>query len=90
MNRECNGIKLIITDFFYFKPVEVSVAILISLKNSCSGFKWINNHYIDKLAGTDKLRKMIDKGRTFQEIVNSWADELDIYKNKIKKYLIYE
>jgi uncharacterized protein YbbC (DUF1343 family) len=90
MNRECNGIKITVTDYFYFKPVEVSVAILIALKNSCNEFKWINKNYIDKLAGTDKLRKMIDSGKKFEEIINSWRDEVEEYKNQIKKYLIYD
>ena len=90
MNRECNGIKITVTDYFYFKPVEVSVTILIALKNSCNEFKWINKKYIDKLAGTDKLRKMIDSGKKFEEIINSWRDEVEEYKNQIKKYLIYD
>lgn len=90
MNQECNGLKITVTDYFYFMPVKTSIAILLSLKKSCSKFKWINNNFIDKLAGTNKLRKMIDNGATYQEIVDSWRDGLAEYKSKIKKYLIYE
>jgi uncharacterized protein YbbC (DUF1343 family) len=89
MNQLCSGIKITVTDFSRFEPVDLSVAILISLKKSSEQFKWTNKNYIDKLAGTDKLRKMIDSGKTLEDIKNICEGERDEYRNKIKKYLIY-
>ena len=46
--------------------------------------------FFDKLAGTDELRKQITSGLTEQEIVASWAEDLNQYKQMRKKYLLYK
>ncbi len=89
MNEECNGVSLTITDFKKFRPVEVSIAILYALRASSKQFKWINNNYIDKLAGTSKLRVMIDENKTLKEITDSYNEELEKYNNNRKKFLLY-
>lgn len=89
MNEECNGVSLTITDFKKFRPVEVSIAILYALRASSKQFKWINNNYIDKLAGTSKLRVMIDENITLKEITDSYNEELEKYNNNRKKFLLY-
>ncbi len=45
--------------------------------------------FFDKLAGTDRLRKMIGEGKTEAEIRASWATELHEFKNRREKYLLY-
>jgi uncharacterized protein YbbC (DUF1343 family) len=47
------------------------------------------NPFFEKLAGTDQLRKQIEKGLSVTEIRSSWKSELDQYKLKRKKYLLY-
>lgn len=89
MNEECNGVSLTITDFKKFKPVEVSIAVLYALKVSVKNFKWINNNYIDKLAGTSKLRTMIDDLKTLKEITDEYNDELEKFNLNRKKFLLY-
>lgn len=46
--------------------------------------------YIDLLAGTDQLRIQIEAGWDESRIRASWQEELEIYKEKRSKYLIYE
>jgi uncharacterized protein YbbC (DUF1343 family) len=41
------------------------------------------------LAGTNQLRKQIEKGVTEEEIRSSWQEDLKAFKNIRKKYLIY-
>lgn len=89
MQEECNGVSITISDFKKFRPVEVSIAILYALRASSKQFKWINNNYIDKLAGTSKLRVMIDENRTLKEITDSYSEELEKYNNNRKKFLLY-
>lgn len=89
MNEECNGVSITITDFKKYKPVEVSIAVLYALKASTKQFKWINNNYIDKLAGTSKLRTMLDELKTLKEITDSYSDELEKFNIKRKKFLLY-
>ncbi len=46
--------------------------------------------FFDKLAGTGELRKQIIAGKTEAEIKASWKNDLDEYKKKRKKYLLYK
>lgn len=45
--------------------------------------------YFDKLAGTDELRKQIEKGTPEMEIRRSWEPKLSEFKVIRKKYLLY-
>jgi uncharacterized protein YbbC (DUF1343 family) len=47
------------------------------------------NDFIDKLAGTNSLRKQIIEGKTVSEIRQSWQSGLDSYKIMRNKYLLY-
>ncbi len=89
MNEECNGVAITITDFSKFRPVEISIGILYALKASTKKFKWINNNYIDKLAGTSKLRNMIDEYKSIKDITDSYEDEIEKFNLKRKKFLLY-
>jgi uncharacterized protein YbbC (DUF1343 family) len=46
--------------------------------------------YFEKLAGTDKLRQQIMAGKNAEEIRESWQEDLEIFKSKRAKYLIYK
>ncbi len=88
-NQKCYGIRIILKDFWQFKPMETAVAILLTLKNLENNFKWINNNFIDKLAGTNKLRIMIDNNESYDNIINSCKQDVENFKNTINKYLLY-
>ncbi|MBR4759317.1 MAG: DUF1343 domain-containing protein [Lachnospiraceae bacterium] len=47
-------------------------------------------YWIDKLFGTDRVRKMIEEGKTAEEIKNSWQSEIEAFKVQRKPYLLYE
>ncbi|MEN9345371.1 MAG: hypothetical protein RLZZ60_840 [Bacteroidota bacterium] len=47
------------------------------------------NDFIDKLAGTSKLRQQIIAGQTAESIRNSWQNELKTYNTMRKEYLLY-
>lgn len=51
---------------------------------------FLPNGFFDKLAGTDELRKQIIAGKSEAEIKASWKPDLEIYKAKRKKYLLYK
>ena len=85
----CYGVKMTVTDCFKFKPFETSVAVLLALKKTSSKFAWSNKNFIDKLAGTNKLRNMIDKGSTLNEIIDEANKDVRYYKEKTKPYLLY-
>jgi len=45
--------------------------------------------FMDKLAGTDKLRKAIQSGQSENTIRESWQADLNRFKTKRKPYLLY-
>jgi uncharacterized protein YbbC (DUF1343 family) len=45
--------------------------------------------FIDKLAGTDKLRKQIEAGWSEEMIRESWSPDLEKYRQIRKRYLLY-
>jgi uncharacterized protein YbbC (DUF1343 family) len=53
-----------------------------------SHFKF-HNEYIDKLMGTSKVRKALEKGIDVKDIINSYKGELDNFLILRKPYLLY-
>ncbi len=52
-------------------------------------FSFNKDNYIDKLAGTDKLRKKVNNGDDYNSIITSWKDDLVQFKNLRSQYLLY-
>ena len=57
-------------------------------KNKNQDF-FTKNLWIDKLAGTDALRKQITEGKTEEEIRASWEPGLHAFEKIRTKYIIY-
>jgi uncharacterized protein YbbC (DUF1343 family) len=89
LNKKCSGVKLTLTDINSFLPSETSVAVLCALKKVCPEFRWTENNFIDKLAGTDKLRKMVNKGSAWDEISAAWSSELSDFNSSREKFFLY-
>jgi len=89
-NKECNGIYINVIDKNSFEAVKCGVAILTALEKLCPDFKFSKDNFIDKLSGTDKLRKMILRGDDYTSIVNSWQDELNKFKESRSEFLLYK
>lgn len=86
---ECSGIKITVTNRNTFQPVEFGmnlISVLIKLYPDNIKF---NNNFFDKLAGTDKLRKMLLKRISVKNIILSWQDDLQNFLIKRNQYLLY-
>ena len=88
-NKLCKGVRIDVSDIKQFEPMELSVAILITLKELYPEFKWRDNNWIDKLTGNDTLRKMINEGKSYMEIINSYQEDINSFKKIRNKYLLY-
>lgn len=47
-------------------------------------------YWIDKLAGTDEVRKQIDAGKNAAEIKAGWQAEIEAFQEQRRPYLLYE
>jgi uncharacterized protein YbbC (DUF1343 family) len=96
----CGGAQIHVTNRDKFRPFKTGVAILKSIHKLYPGFfKWNKPPYeyerkklpIDILAGTDRLRKDIETGRSLDEMEESWNEQRLTFNRKVrKKYLMYE
>jgi len=50
---------------------------------------FLKNGFIDRLAGSDELRKQIIAGKSEKEIRVSWEEDLEQFREIRKKYLLY-
>jgi uncharacterized protein YbbC (DUF1343 family) len=87
--EKCNGIYINITDSRKAEPVKIGIAVLISLNKLFREFKWTGKNFIDKLAGTDVLRKKIESGVTLDIIVLEYKLSLELFRKIRLKYLLY-
>lgn len=75
----------------YTKP-GINLSYLINAYRSYSDTTkfFLPTNFFDKLAGTGELRKQLMAGKTETEIKASWQNDLDEYRKRRKKYLLYK
>lgn len=86
----CRGVFINVTDKKTFEPVKTGIALLVTLNRLFPGFEIKKNNFIDKLAGTSLLRTMIRSGNSYDQIINSYKDQLDIFRKKRDDFLLYK
>lgn len=86
----CGGVYLNVKDKNIFEPVKSVIAVLVSLKKLFPEFRINSNNFLDKLAGSDVLRIMLNNGNSYEEIVGSFSAELTEFRNKRSQYLLYK
>ena len=96
----CSGAQIHVTNREKFKPFKIGVAILKAIHDLYpEHFAWKQPPYeyeeekmpIDILAGTDRLRKDIEKGETLTRMEEWWQEQCWEFNKKYRKrYLIYK
>ena len=89
-NKLCGGVVLHLTDPHRFDAPRTAVAMIVTAKARYPQvFAWRPDLYIDKLSGSDRLRRMVDAGAGTDEVVGAWADELAAFDRTRQPYLRY-
>ncbi|GMR12337.1 MAG: DUF1343 domain-containing protein [Gemmatimonadota bacterium] len=82
------GVRLVALDEAY-DPTLAAVAMLVETRRmSGERWRWGESHF-DRLAGTDRLRRDIEAGRTVSEIREGWDTALAAFLRMRERYLIY-
>jgi uncharacterized protein YbbC (DUF1343 family) len=68
---------------------EINLELLIEVYNDYSPKEKFFKPSFRRLAGNSILQRQITEGRTANEIRQSWKKDLDEFKSKRKKYLLY-
>ena len=90
--KQCSGHDLREFGSFYFTSSrQLYLEWIVGLYENAPDKKgfFTSPDFFDKLAGTDQLRLQLIEGKKASDIRNTWQKELDAYKMKRKKYLLY-
>jgi uncharacterized protein YbbC (DUF1343 family) len=97
-NQSCGGVFLHITERDSFEPVITGLAMIKTIYDRFpKDFKWKDTPYeyefdrnpFDIIAGTTKIREMIEKGKSIDEIKLSWKDDVKDFSELREKYFLY-
>ena len=85
-----HGVKIVVTDPDKYKAVDFLIHLLvITKKNYPQEFGWRSTRGPDRLWGGSGLREMVDAGKSAQDIIASYQNELLEFEVIQSKYLIY-
>lgn len=88
---EQQGVRLVVTDAAAFRPVEVGVHVLHALHGQRpGGASFFQPGWLARLAGTERLRRMLERGASPEAIIASWAGEVAAFEQARRPYLLYE
>ena len=97
-NQECEGVFLHVTDRAVFEPVITGLALVKTVYDMYqSDFQWRTTAYeyefdrypFDVIAGSTKMREMIENGVAVEEINLSWLNAVNNFNRIREKYFIY-
>lgn len=85
----CGGAQIHIIDRNQYRPFESSLSVIKTIMNMYpDNFKFYNE-YFDKIMGTSRVRKALEKGMDIKEIIGSYNKELDNFFELREIYLLY-
>ncbi|MFF7072428.1 exo-beta-N-acetylmuramidase NamZ family protein [Streptomyces pseudovenezuelae] len=87
--KTIGGVQIHVHDKAAYDPVRTGVALLVTAKQTWSGFGWRADNWIDRLTGSTRVRTMIDAGASTEEVVAGWQEELRAFRRIRKNYLLY-
>ncbi|MED4585056.1 DUF1343 domain-containing protein [Brevibacillus choshinensis] len=88
--KNIGGVQFYITDRDEYEPVRTALSVMAEVKKQYPRqFSWRNDRWIDKLMGTDAVRKALDQGTAVNEIVSQWQEKLNAFENQRKTFLLY-
>jgi len=88
--KTIGGVQFYVTDREAYDPIRTALSVMAEVKKQYPRqFAWRRDHWIDKLLGTDAVRKALDQGTPVGEIVAKWQGELDAFEKQRKPFLLY-
>ena len=87
-NQKCYGRDYHFT--ILYGVVSLKISIWKDIYKNYTGTKPFFNSFFTKLAGTPELQKMLEDGKSEQEIRDSWEEGLTKFRQVRSEYLLYE
>jgi uncharacterized protein YbbC (DUF1343 family) len=81
------GVRLVLTERETYRPVEATLLLIDAIRRRHpERFEW--SRTIDRLAGTDRLRKAIEAG-TLRALLREWERDAERFRRTREPYLLY-
>ena len=85
----CQGVQLHVADRKLFSPLGTALAIIEDIhKNYPDQFQF-KSSYFDRLAGTDAVRKAMERNDPAAKIIATWQNDLKEFEIARQKFLLY-
>jgi uncharacterized protein YbbC (DUF1343 family) len=85
------GVLLVVTDAGAVQPVALGVHLLhAAYQQRPHGVDFFDAGWLAKLAGTERLQRMLERGDSPDRIVAAWRDEVADFERARRPYLLYE
>ncbi len=82
----CAGLQIHVQNRNEFEPFKLGVYLVDAIRRNCPEFEFLEANFIDKLLGTDAIRKADFDADAF---LKSTQAPLQAWKEKVNPYLIY-
>jgi uncharacterized protein YbbC (DUF1343 family)/CubicO group peptidase (beta-lactamase class C family) len=86
--KECGGLQIIVDDWESFEPVRTGIAIAVELHRLYPN-EWTVDRYNRLLANASTL-SALKAGKAAEEVEGGWRQNLDAFKARRQKYLLYD
>lgn len=95
----CGGAQIHVIDREKFKPFKTAIAILLAIKELYPEINlWRQPPYeyefeklpFDILAGSDRVRKDIEEGKSLKDMESWWNEEVKMFEQIRKQYHLYD
>ena len=91
--KNCAGVQVTVTDRARFDAVRTGIAMIVTARRMYpEHFAWRESappYWIDKLTGSDRVRKAIDAGRDTAAVVTGWRADLAAFRALRARHLRY-
>jgi uncharacterized protein YbbC (DUF1343 family) len=90
VGKVCGGVQVHITNERDVEAIRTAITMLVTAKQVYPTlFAWRPDNFIDKLSGSDRLRRMVDAGAGVDEVIGAWRNELAEFDRRRRQYLLY-
>jgi uncharacterized protein YbbC (DUF1343 family)/CubicO group peptidase (beta-lactamase class C family) len=86
--KACGGVQIIVDDWATFEPVRTGISIAVELRRLYPT-EWAVDRY-NRLLANAATFEGLKAAKSAVELENGWQNDLDAFKTRRQKYLLYE
>jgi uncharacterized protein YbbC (DUF1343 family) len=89
-NRTCQGIRITITQKEKFSPIRFALETIKALQEEWPDNIFFSAFKLNRIFGNELLSRFLEGNVSYETLLSRMEEEEEIFKQKRKKYLLYE